>query len=79
VQGFTDKYDDLFALGKFIGTLKNLRALDVLPYHTMGVQKYRELNIPYTLEGVEALPLPLAIKAKEHILEGIKAIRKKEN
>ena len=75
VTGYTDSRDDLFNLGKFIGQLKNLRALDVLPYHTMGVNKYKELKIPYKLEGVKAVTKEDAEKARQVILEGIKSVR----
>ena len=75
VEGYTDKKDDLIKLGEFIGTLKNLKGLDVLPYHTMGVNKYKELGIPYKLDGVPALSKADAQKAKEYILYGIKKIR----
>ncbi len=77
VPGITDDPDEQIRLGEFIGTLKNLKALDVLPYHTMGVHKYAELGIPYKLSGVEALPHSEAVKAKEKILEGIKKVRNK--
>ena len=76
VEGYCDK-DDLYALGTFIGSLKNLRALDVLPYHTMGVNKYKELGIPYKLEGMKALPKSEAEKAKAIILDAIKKVRQK--
>lgn len=75
VQGYTDKKEDLIKLGQFIGKLKNLKGLDVLPYHTMGVNKYKELGIPYKLEGVPALSKEDAQKAKEYILYGIKKVR----
>lgn len=75
VKGYTDNADDLISLGEFIGKLKNLKALDVLPYHTMGVHKYKEMGIPYALEGVEALPISAAVKAKEYILQGIRNVR----
>lgn len=75
VEGYTDKKEDLIKLGEFIGKLKNLQGLDVLPYHTMGVNKYKELGIPYRLEGVPALSKEKAQKAKEYILYGIKKIR----
>ncbi len=71
VEGITDKPDELLELGRFIGGLKHLAALDVLPYHTMGVNKYKELGLPYTLEGLPALSLKEAVKAKQHILKGI--------
>lgn len=75
IEGITDSPDDLTKLGEFIGTLRNLKALDVLPYHTMGVGKYKELGIDYPLEGIPPLPLSEAVKAKEFILQGIKNIR----
>ena len=75
LEGITDNPDDLIKLGEFIGSLGNLKALDVLPYHTMGVSKYKEMGIPYPLEGMSALPLSEAVKAKEHILSGIKRVR----
>ncbi|MBO5462934.1 MAG: pyruvate formate lyase-activating protein [Clostridia bacterium] len=75
IEGYTDKPEDLRKLGEFIGKLKNLRALDVLPYHTMGVNKYKEMGIPYPLEGMEALPMEKAIEAKKYILEGVKKTR----
>lgn len=74
VEGITDDKDDLVKLGSFIGTLKNLKALDVLPYHTMGVNKYKELGIPYPLEGVPALDRQAALEAKEFIMQGIRMV-----
>ena len=55
LEGITDDKDDLVRLGEFIGSLSNVKALDVLPYHTMGVNKYKELGIPYLLEGVQPM------------------------
>ena len=75
IEGITDSPDDLIRLGEFIGTLRNLKALDVLPYHTMGVGKYKEMGIPYPLKDLKALPLSEAVKAKEFILSGIKNVR----
>lgn len=75
IKDITDNPADLRKLGEFIGGLKNLKALDVLPYHTMGVVKYAELGIPYPLEGLSPLPLSDAVKAKKFILEGIRSVR----
>lgn len=77
VPGISDGKEDLLNLGRFIGSLKNLKALDVLPYHTMGVGKYKELGMAYPLEGVEALPKEKAAEAKFYILEGIRQVRQK--
>ena len=69
VPGLTDDPEHLKALGRLIAGLSNVQALDVLPYHTMGVEKYRELGIPYPLEGTEQATAEQAQKAKEIILQ----------
>lgn len=79
VPGFTDKEEDLLALGYFAGGLRNVKALDILPYHTMGMEKYRSLQIPYPLEGVPAASQEDALRAKRLILHGMKCRRKKSD
>ena len=68
VPGITDDEKQLARLGWFIGGLSNVQALDVLPYHVMGVSKYRQLDIPYPLEGVPAATTAQASQAKKIIL-----------
>ena len=75
VPGITDDQSEQKRLGQFIAHLGNIKALDVLPYHTMGVAKYEKLGIPYPLEGVEALPKQEAAKAKQVILESLREER----
>jgi len=53
VPGVTDGYEDLLALGRFVGSLNGVDKVELLPYHRMGVYKWRELGIPYPLEGVQ--------------------------
>ena len=77
IEGITDSPDDLFDLGKFIGTLKNLKALDILPFHTLGKEKYEKLGISYPLKEKAPLSIAAAADAKEEILRGIKSIRQK--
>lgn len=52
VPTITENDDDLKGLADFIGTLKTVKRVEVLPYHTLGVPKYEKLGIPYPLEGV---------------------------
>ena len=75
VDGYTNDADDLRRLGQFIGALSNLKALDVLPYHTLGIEKYRTLGIPYPLQGVSPLPKEEAVNAKKIILQEIQKVR----
>ena len=72
VPGITDDEEEWKALGKFLATLPNLKALDVLPYHTMGVKKYESLGIDYPLDGVPALSKSEAAHARTVILASFK-------
>ena len=77
VPGITDDPALLTRLGEFLGTLSNIKALDVLPYHIMGVSKYKELDIPYPLEGVDPATRKQAMDAKQIILTAFWKIRRK--
>ena len=68
VPGITDDENLLTRLGTFLGTLTNIKALDVLPYHIMGVTKYEQLGIDYPLKGVEPATRDQAARAKKTIL-----------
>lgn len=70
--------DELHRLGEFIGALKNIKAVDVLPYHTMGKMKYDNLGIKYPLEGIKDASKDQAQEARRKILQGMKAQRLKE-
>ena len=68
VPGITDDPGQLSRLGAFLGTLPNVKALDVLPYHIMGVVKYEEMDMPYPLKGVPPATKAQAMEAKKIIL-----------
>lgn len=68
VPGITDDEQLLTRLGTFLGTLSNVKALDVLPYHIMGVTKYNQLGMDYPLKGVPPATKDQAAKAKKIIL-----------
>ena len=72
VPSITDNKEDLRHLGEFIGTLKTVEALDVLPYHNMAVKKYEELGIDYPLKDILPLKKDETLSAREEILNGIK-------
>lgn len=72
VPGITDKEDYLYDLGYFLGGLRNLKALDVLPYHTMGKAKYEQLGLDYPLGDTPPADKSLALWAKNIIMEGLK-------
>ncbi len=78
VPGITDKYEELFALGEFISTLSNIKALDVLPYHDMAKPKYAELGLEYPLGDTPPLTKEEAIRARDIIMDGIKSGLRKQ-
>ena len=53
VPGITDNDEYLTQTRDFIRTLHNVERVEILPYHGLGVMKYKELGIPYSLEEVE--------------------------
>lgn len=78
VPGITDKYEELFALGEFLSTLSNIKALDVLPYHDMAKPKYAELGLDYPLGDTPPLTKEEAIRARDIIMDGIKSGLRKQ-
>ncbi len=54
VPNLTDSEEDLKELRKFLDNLKTVEKVEVLPYHTMGVPKYKKLGIDYPLANVTA-------------------------
>lgn len=72
VPGITLNDEYLYRLGRFIGTIKTLKALDVLPYHDMGRAKYKAMGIEYSLEGTPVATKEDAVRAREIIMRGLK-------
>ena len=54
VPGLTDGEDDLRNTGEFIRSLGNVSKVEVLPYHAMGVEKWKALGLDYRLGSVPA-------------------------
>lgn len=77
VPGITDSPEHLTQLGRMIGRFRNLKGLEVLPYHTMGVAKYKNLGIPYPLGGVESMDAAKAKEARGMIVKAIQEERRR--
>lgn len=75
VPGITDRTDDLYKLGQFIGTLKHVKALDVLPYHDMGKAKYEKLGLVYPLKDVAPMEKERAAELRMIIMSGIRDMK----
>ncbi len=72
ITGITLDDDELIRLGVFLSQLKNIKALDVIPYHKMGSEKYTMLGMEDPLEGTPPTTKDEAEYALKKIIEGIK-------
>ena len=68
VPGITYEEEQLTQFGAFLKTLSNVEKLEVLPYHTLGENKYEKMNMEYPLKGVPQLSKDEAVKAERMIL-----------
>lgn len=59
---------DLTDLADFVATLTNVEKVEILPYHKMGVYKWKELGLEYPLEGVET-PSPEEVNRAKELLQ----------
>ena len=67
VPDLTDNELDMFRLRDFIDSLGNVEKVEVLPYHNLGVDKYKQLGIEYRLKDT-SLPTKESINRAEEIL-----------
>ena len=73
VPGITLNDEYLIRLKKFIDTLNTVEKIEVLPYHTMGIVKYKNLGIPYRLDGVNP-PTKDEVRHAKYLLGVIKDV-----
>lgn len=52
IPGINDSGEYINELATFIKDIKNVEKIELLPYHTLGVHKYKELGIKYKLDNV---------------------------
>ena len=52
IKGVNDDEKNIHETAKFLKKL-NLLEINILPYHTMGLEKYRKLRMPYPMKTLE--------------------------
>lgn len=67
VPGLTDDEKGLYELKAFLDTLKTVEKTEILPYHTLGVFKWENLGIPYSLSDTPT-PTKEEVEKAEKIL-----------
>ena len=67
VPGITDSEEDLQALAGFLNTLKTVEKREILPYHTLGIYKWENLGLEYSLKEILS-PTPQEVQRAEKII-----------
>lgn len=52
VPTITDSREYMLSLKEYLHKINNIERIDLLPYHTMAIDKYKALKIKYPLEGI---------------------------
>ena len=55
VPGINNTEEHMLQLKKYVKAIPNIEKVELLPYKTMGITKYQNLNIPYPLENTPEL------------------------
>lgn len=71
VPGMTDSKEHIARLEEIIKGIKNVVKVELLPYHTLGVQKYEKLGIPYRLKNVEPMDKDQTMRFEKEIRDHI--------
>ena len=68
IPGVTDEADNLTQIARFAGALKTIQGIDLLPYHRIGVQKYRRLGMTDLMPAIDP-PKPERLASIKHQFE----------
>jgi len=53
IPGINDTEEYILGLKEYIKKFDNIEKVELLPYHTMGIDKYKKLNIEYELSNIK--------------------------
>jgi len=68
VPGWNDDQKFLEKWGEYFKNYKTIERVEILPYHTLGVYKYKELGMEYKLKNVVS-PTKQIISRAENIFK----------
>ena len=67
VPGINDNLDYIEKLKEYLKQFDNIEKIELLPYHTMGVDKYKKLRIKYRLDSVPDMDIDKCKKLEESL------------
>jgi pyruvate formate lyase activating enzyme len=68
IPTMNDNDASIQALGAFVGSLKTIQAIHLLPYHRSGIDKYQRIGLVYTLDSLEQ-PTQELLQSAERMLQ----------
>lgn len=71
VPGINDTEEYILKLAEFIKPLHNIEKVELLPYHTNGVKKYKDLDIPYKLGNTKSMDIEICNSLEKLLKEEI--------
>lgn len=72
IPGFNDNKEYIEELAKFIKTINNVEKIELLPYHTKAIYKYKELNLEYKLLDTPAMDEKICESLNEYLINLLK-------
>ncbi len=76
LEGYTLDEQKLIRLGRYLSDFDNIERIELIPYHTMGVKKWEEIGVDYSLKEVKPPDENKMEKARE-ILKRFERIKEK--
>ena len=69
IPNYNDNIEYIDKLSTFISKLKNIEKVELLPYSTIGVHKYKELGISYPLDNIPDMDKSKCAKLQDYLLK----------
>ena len=69
VPTINDSEEYILNLKEFIKKFNNVEKVELLPYHTMGVDKYKKLKLRYRLKGIDAMNKEKCLELEKLLIE----------
>lgn len=67
IPGINDDIKHITKFNQYVKEFNNVEKIELLPYHTLGVNKYEAMNIKYKLENIKPLSKEILCKLNEFI------------
>ena len=72
VPGIMDNNEYMKGLKEYLKNINNIEKIEFLPYHTLGKEKYKELNIEYPYDNLESMDSEQCQKLYNEFIKEIK-------